>query len=54
MPCSRYVGDFMGCSKVGVAYSGGKCMDVMLGLCGLAPCKRKSEDGKLEMLSLGH
>ena len=29
-------------------------MDVMLGLCGLAPDAKKSEDGKRNMLALGH
>ncbi len=29
-------------------------MDVMIGLCGLAPDAKKSEDGKRNMLALGH
>ncbi len=54
IPCSRYVDDFLGCSKAGRVFTGGKCMDVMLGLCGLAPDAKKSEDGKRNMLALGH
>ncbi len=54
IPCSRYVDDFLGCSKAGLVFTGGKCMDVMLGLCGLAPDAKKSEDGKRLMLALGH
>ncbi len=46
IPCSRYVDDFLGCSKAGLVFAGGKCMDVMLGLCGLALDAKKSEDGK--------
>ena len=51
IPCSRSVDDLLGWSK---ALTGGKCMDMMLGLCGLAHDAKKSEDGMRNMLALGH
>ena len=52
-PALRFVDDYFGISKRGVAFSGGLCMDVLSNLVGL-PCKPdKSVDAALSMVLLG-
>ena len=54
VPMARYVDDFLGGSRKHLVRIGGRCLAVMLGLCGLAPGKKKSEDDAQAMVGLGH
>ena len=53
-PCSRYIDDFLGASKPGLNWPGGKCMDRLMKLVGFTNDDKKSEDDCSEMMGLGH
>ena len=54
VPCPRYVDDFLGCSRQGLAWHGGRCMDVLVELIGVATDAKKSQDDRSEMMALAH
>ena len=52
-PLGRCVDDFSGASQHNVAWSGGRCLDIISGLIGFACDPAKSSDGCLQMVVLG-